>query len=49
MVPVTFNDIGLMLNSVVKGFQDYILLGFVMMCTFSIALFVRQLLVGGRI
>jgi hypothetical protein len=49
VVPVTVDDIGIMLNSLVKGFDDYIFFGFVLMCTFSIIMFVKHLLVGGRL
>lgn len=46
MNPISLNEIGQMLNTVLQGFQEPIFFSFVAMITFTIALGVKRIIVG---
>lgn len=45
--PLTFDEIGLFLQSVVFGFENYIFFAFCLMIAFAVATGIRNLLVWG--
>jgi hypothetical protein len=47
MKPLTFVDIGSFLQSVFFALDEFIIFAFVIMVTFTVALYVKQLLIWG--
>ena len=45
---VSLNEVGNFLNSLVRGFDDYLYMAFVMMIVFNIAIFLKYLVSGAR-
>lgn len=48
MSPVSINEIGLFLNHILLGFEDFIFVGFIILITNSIGIFFINLLTGGK-
>jgi hypothetical protein len=47
MQPLTYQEIGEFLQTVIYAFDEYIIFAFVLMCAFTIAMSVRRLLIWG--
>jgi hypothetical protein len=45
---VTLDDLGVFLNVLVRGFDDYIFFAFVLMAVFNIMIFMKYLVSGYR-
>lgn len=48
MIPVSINEIGLFLNHILLGFEDFIFVGFIILIANSIGIFFIHMLTGGR-
>jgi hypothetical protein len=46
--PVSINDVGLFLNNILSAFGTYVYYSFCMIIAFSIAFFIKSLIVGSR-
>lgn len=45
---VTLNEVGTFLNLLIRGFDDYLFMAFVMMIVFNICFFIKYLITGVR-
>lgn len=45
---VTLNEVGNFLNLLIRGFDDYLYMAFVIMIVFNICIFIKYLITGVR-
>ncbi len=47
--PVSLGDIGVFLNNIISAYDDYVFFVFVMMCSFSVMFFIKNIIIGRSI
>ena len=48
MNTVTINDVGIFLNLIIRAYDDYLFIAFVMMIVFNIGIFIKYIVSGTR-